>query len=469
MPSTRMTLATRRTNALAGQFVDRGGQCGVGGGVGHQHERGRVAATLLPHALDAHTVPRERAGDRGEHARLIGDVERHVVAGGDLTHRLHGQCGVGTLAGSPAAVDPVAGDGDEVAEDRAGGGRAAGPTPVEHQRAGGFGLDEHRIERVADAGQRVGARDHRRVHPHGNVLRAVGGERALADGQQLDRAAHRLGAGQVGGGDLADALAVDVGRGDPRVERQAGQDRGLRCGVEAVDVRGGIGFGVAERRGLGQRLVEARAGGVHAGQDEVGGAVDDADDPGDPVAGERLAQWPQQRDRTGDGGLVVEVDTGLGRRVVQRRAVLGKQRLVRADHALAGVQRGEQQRAYRLDTADHLDDEVDVVADDKRLGVGREQIRRDVGVLRRPAHRHTGQFERNAHASRQVVGLLVHEPHDLRTHDPAAEQRDPQRVAHGVATQPGSRRSRSSSVSRRTMTLEDPSRTATTGGLGTWL
>ena len=48
-------------------------------------------------------------------------------------------------------------------------------------------------------------------------------------------------------GDLGDALAVHVGGGDPGVEREPGEDRGLGGGVEALDVGGRVGLGVAER------------------------------------------------------------------------------------------------------------------------------------------------------------------------------------------------------------------------------
>ena len=149
---------------------------------------------------------------------------------------------------------------------------------------------------------------------------AVGPVAQLADREQLDDAAHLARRRDVGRGDLGDALAVDVGGGDPGVEGEAGQDRGLGRGVEALDVGGRVGLGVAERLGLLERLGEAGAGGVHLVEDEVGGAVDDAEHPAHPVAGERLAQRAQDRDRAGDGGLEVEVAAGLlGRREQRRR------------------------------------------------------------------------------------------------------------------------------------------------------
>ena len=103
------------------------------------------------------------------------------------------------------------------------------------------------------------------------------------------------------------------------MEGQGGKDRGLGGGVVALHVGRGIGFGVAQALRLGQGVGELRAGGVHLVEDEVGGAVDDAEHPGDPVAGEAVADRPQDRDGAGDGGLVGELHAGLVRFLVQRR------------------------------------------------------------------------------------------------------------------------------------------------------
>jgi hypothetical protein len=54
---------------------------------------------------------------------------------------------------------------------------------------------------------------------------------------------------------------------------------------------------------------------------------------------------------------------------VQRGAVGGKQGLVGGDHGLAGAEGGQQPRAGRLDTADDLDDDVDVIPGDQAGGV----------------------------------------------------------------------------------------------------
>ena len=60
----------------------------------------------------------------------------------------------------------------------------------------------------------------------------------------------------------------------------------------------------------------------------------------------------------------------------QLGAVVGQQLLVAGDHRLAGLQRGEDQLAGRLDAADDLDDHVDVGIVDDRGGIGGEDAGR---------------------------------------------------------------------------------------------
>ncbi len=261
----------------------------------------------------------------------------------------------------------------------------------------------------------------------------AGGHRVtveLTDGEQLDDRTHLAGALDVGSRDLGDALAVDVGGGDPGMEGQAGQDRCLGGGVETLDVCGGVRLGVPEVLGLLQRLAEAGTRGVHLVEDEVRGAVDDAEHPGHPVARERLTQRPHDRDRTGDRGLVVEVAAGLLGRLEQRRAVLGQQCLVGADDARAVLQRGQDQRAGGLDAADDLDDEVDVCAARETHRVGGQQ---SLGYLDlahgvESAYGDTDQIHPRPDPGSQVVGLVGQQPHHLRPDRTAAEHGHLQRL-----------------------------------------
>jgi hypothetical protein len=146
----------------------------------------------------------------------------------------------------------------------------------------------------------------------------------------------------------------------------------------------------------------------------------------DVVSGHRLAQGAQQRDGARHARLEVEVGAVHLGGPVDGRAVLGQQRLVGGDHRLAVRHGGQNEGPRRLDAADHFDDDVHVVAGDQGLGVGREQGGVDVGVAlaAQPAHRHARQLHRRADPGGQVVGLLAQQPHDLRPHHSAAQQRD---------------------------------------------
>jgi hypothetical protein len=254
-----------------------------------------------------------------------------------------------------------------------------------------------------------------------------------------------LGRGDVVGGDAGDALAVHLVERDPGVEGQRGEDGGFGCGVVPLDVGRRVGLRVPELLGLLHRLVEVEPLGGHLVQHVVGGAVDDAEHPQDPVTGQRLAHRTHQGDRTGDRCLEVQVDLGRVGCGVERRAVLGEQRLVRGDHGRPCGDRPEQEGPGRLETAHELDD--DVRTGDESLGVGGEEGAVDdrVPLGREVAHRDPDQLERGAHPGAEVHGLCGQQPDDFRPDDAASQNCDTEplhwsdgRCCHGADTSPQS-------------------------------
>src|SRR5439155_19439951 len=99
-------------------------------------------------------------------------------------------------------------------------------------------------------------------------------------------------------------------------------------------------------------------------------------------AGQRLAQRPQDRDGPGHRRLEVEVALRLLGGGEQGGAVLREERLVRRDDRGAVLEGRQDQRAGRLDAADDLDDEVDVLACGEALRIPGEQLAWDVRVAR---------------------------------------------------------------------------------------
>ncbi len=365
--------------------------------------------------------------------------------------------------------------GDDVAEHGGRGLHSPGARAVEHQVARGLGLDEDGVVRAVHRGQRVVARHERRVDAGGDGVAAGGGIReALADGEQLDHVAGLAGGVELRGGEARDPLAVHGLDRHARVEGEAREDGGLLRGVVALDVGRGIRLRVAELGGGREGLVEAEPVRVHLVQDVVGRAVDDAEDPLDPVAREAVAEGPDDGDRAGHRGLVVELRAHLLGRLEELGAVRREQRLVRRDDVGARGDGREDVGAGRLDAAHQLDD--DVCPEDERFRVGREELSRDGRVARclRVAHRDAHELEPGADALRQLLAVLPHEARHLGADRAAAQQGDAQvpvldhrapfTSGDAAAGAPASRASRSASVSPRTMTRASPSRTATTGG-----
>ncbi len=322
---------------------------------------------------------------------------------------------------------PVDGGVDEVAEDRTGGGRPARAAPIEHEVTDRRALHEDGVEALAHGGQRVLDRDHGGMDPDADLT----GCGLLGHRQGLHDEAHPPGERDVHLGDPADALVVDVVGGDGDSERDAGDDRRLGAGVVALHVGGGIGLGVTERLGLGQCVGVGRARLRHPREDVVGGAVDDAHHAGDALAHQRLAERPDDRDATRDGGLEEEVDAGALGRLEELRPVLGEQLLVAGDDRLARLEGGEDQVPRRLDAADELDDQVDVGVVDDRAGIIGEAIggEGDGSPLGEVAHGDAGDVEVKAGAGGDG-GPLGGDQLDERRADVAAPQHTHPDVVH---------------------------------------
>jgi hypothetical protein len=110
---------------------------------------------------------------------------------------------------------------------------------------------------------------------------------------------------------------------------------------------------------------------------------------------------------------------------VQGGAVLREQRLVGRDDRCAVLHAGEDQRARRLDAADDLDHEVDVVTAHEPRGVGRDERGIDAARAVGAAHGDPGQLQRPPDPRGQVVGVFGEQARDLAPDDAAAEQRHP--------------------------------------------
>ena len=190
---------------------------------------------------------------------------------------------------------------------------------------------------------------------------------------------------------------------------EGGEDAGLVRGVEAVDVEGRVRLGVAELLGVGEDLVERLALVLHAREDVVARAVEDAVDLEDLVAGEPLAEAADDRDAAAHGRAEVDVHAVLLRRVEDLLAVFREKLFVGGHHGLARVERRQHERARHAGAADRLHDDAHVGRGDHGLRVRRENVR---------VHAHAA-VRRDVH----VRDALQHDVHaEAFGHQPAIAQ-----------------------------------------------
>ena len=181
-----------------------------------------------------------------------------------------------------------------------------------------------------------------------------------------------------------DALDVDLVERHARAERQAGQQGELVRRVEAADVEGRIGLGVALGLRFREHVGELALVLLHLGQDVVAGAVQDAVDAAHLVGRQRLAQRLDDRDGAGDRRLEVEGNAALLGELGQLGAVVGQQRLVGGHDVLAGLQRGfDGLPGGALLAADQLDEHIDRRIDGQSLGLVEplDVLERDAALL----------------------------------------------------------------------------------------
>ena len=178
--------------------------------------------------------------------------------------------------------------------------------------------------------------------------------------------------------ELADALDVGLVELHRNAEGQRREDGNLVRGVHALDVECRVGLGIAQALRLLEHDIEGHALVAHFGEDEVGGAVDDAGDPLNAVGGEAFAHGLDDRNAARHRRLEGDHDALLVRGGEDLVAMHRQQCLVGRHHVLAVGDGLQHQFLGNAATADQFDDDVD-------LGVGyhRESV---VGHLR-PAGR----------------------------------------------------------------------------------
>src|SRR5262249_55571690 len=365
------------------------------------------AAVALHDRFERDLLVREQPGDRRQGAGPVDGCQPDIVAALVTLHRR-------LLAGGEPGAWPAewrgaqpARDVADVGTDRRGGGVTARAGADQRDRRKSLGVDRDRVGHAHHLRDRAVLRDHGRVHA---LLDALLG--AHRDAEQLDAIAELVGGLEILRRDRGDALHEHRLLVDLDAERDAREDRELLCGVVSLDVEGRVGLGVAELLGVREAVREGELLALHPGQYVVAGAVEDAGDTREGVAGEPLAQGLHHRDGAADRRLEIERRVALLGEPGEREAVAREQRLVGGDNGLS-------RRERRLDRglggiarpADQLDEDVDV-----RIGRERHRIvhpfelaQVDRPLLRLRARRHGHHLDFAAAARRERAALAVDE------------------------------------------------------------
>ena len=157
---------------------------------------------------------------------------------------------------------------------------------------------------------------------------------------------------------------------DLAAQADRNQNGDLRARVVAVDIGRRIRLGVTERLRLFQRIGKREPRAVHAGEDVVAGAVQDAGHAQQPIAGEPFPDGANDRNAAGHRRLEQQLALMLPRERQQLDAVRRDELLVGRDDRLAACERSPDEIARRLETAHQLDDDVGVGCDDVVDAVG---------------------------------------------------------------------------------------------------
>ena len=239
--------------------------------------------------------------------------------------------------------------------------------------------------------------------------------------------------------DMTDALDGDAGEVEPRAESDARQDAQLMRGIYAVDVEARVGLGKALCLCVREHSGERQAFRLHPRQDIIARSVQDAVDAGQSVRRRAVAQRLDDRNAASDCCLVLERSAvRLGERG-QFQPVMSKHRLVRGDERLALRQRCACQHQRRaVAAADHLDDDIDVIAGGElgRVVDPRERRGIDPSVAPAIARRHRRDPDRAVGAPLDEPGIGVEQRDDPRSDSAEAGETDPQGGRHALAFAP---------------------------------
>jgi len=401
-----------------------------------------VAAFALEDGGEADGVAAEGGGDLGEDAGPVVGHEADVVARAELVEGedvgLGSEVGVGAelFEGQGCCAQ---GDADEIGDDGGGGGGSACAAAVEEGVAEGVAVDADGVEGAGDVGQDVvlvneGGVD---AEGEGRMFRGGGGVVGVAfgDGEELDDVAEFFGEEDVVGLEAVDAFEMDIRFGDADIKGEAGENGEFLCGVAAGDIEGGVGLGEALFLGFFEGVVVGPGVAGHLCEDEVAGAVDDAEDGVDAVGDKAAEDGVDDGDAAADGGFEGDAGIVLASEGEEFVAAEGEEGLVGGDDGFTEAEGAFDKGIGDGDAADEFDDDMAVGVVDGGVGVGGHGELGGVGgVVFGAFDGDMAELEVEAGATEEGVVMIAEDIDDAAADGSAAEEGNANGfVRHGVS------------------------------------
>src|SRR6516165_5106899 len=412
----------------------------LGGLMGdHDHRRWRTgflakragqfgAAPALDDAFERYALLCHAARDGGKGAGAVIDREPDVVAAFVTSHLgLHVRPEIFRLC-DKGRENVALGNVDEVADDRRRRRAGACARADQHERAHKVSVNADAVRHAVDRSDDRIFRHHGRMH---TLLDAAVGARG--DAEQLDAVAEIVGGFDVGRGNVLDPLDIDGVERRAHSEGERGQQRKFVRSVEAADVKGWIGLGIAAGLRLFQDLGEAAPFGHHQREDVIAGAIEDAVDAADGIALQALADGLDDRNAARNSALKIQRDTLLLGKRRERWSMMDKHRVIGGDHVFAGAERGlDRLLGGTLLAANQLDKGVDLWIAGELDRIGDETETGDVGiaVLAPVTRRHSDDFDGPARAFSEGASPLGEQSQDPASDRAKTGEPEFQRLSH---------------------------------------
>lgn len=296
----------------------------------------------------------ESSGNFSDDAGAIDDVEADVMGDFKLGADARGD-------GGNLNAARVMGESEQVADDGDRGGMSAGSVSGEDDIAAVVaGEDDHILSAARPGKRRV------EIDEHGSDGSGDAAFDLLGAGDLADGAAEIAGVAEVDGGDRGDGLRHDLFRVDDDAHCEAHEDGELGAGIEAADIFSGVGLGVALCLGFSEHGGVFGTG-VHFAEDEVAGAVEDAFDALDAIAGESLFEAGDDGNASGDGSAVLEVSAFGGGEALEFDALKGDELFIGGNDTFAGLKGVAHPVSSGVEATGEFDDDIDIGGED---GIG---------------------------------------------------------------------------------------------------